>query len=225
MSEESLLIVCPNPNCRKEIEKPILLTILSITPNEQYEACPYCFSKLEKTPIEKKVTQRPEGKQKTVQSSTIEQEEKMRSEAKEEIIELKSKKLVLKEKKDSSSDFFKRIKALIPGTTRDRKKQTDNSKMKSTDKNVLEQNKERQITNKDKEEQNNEARQIEAIRTEKIKEPKSEELSNACAQEVGLSGCPETFGYLANRQKEKPVPQYCLTCAKMVDCMLSPRDV
>jgi len=49
------VVVCPNPKCRREIEEPILLTILSVTPPKEYEACPYCFANLEPEPkIEQK---------------------------------------------------------------------------------------------------------------------------------------------------------------------------
>ena len=34
------------------------------------------------------------------------------------------------------------------------------------------------------------------------------------------SGCPHHFGYLANRAKNAPIPQECLICPKIVDCML-----
>ncbi|MDI6905109.1 MAG: hypothetical protein QMD13_06450 [Candidatus Bathyarchaeia archaeon] len=33
------------------------------------------------------------------------------------------------------------------------------------------------------------------------------------------SGCPHHFGYLANRPKNDPVPQECLTCPKILECM------
>ena len=39
-------------------------------------------------------------------------------------------------------------------------------------------------------------------------------------EEKGPSGCPHRFGYLANRPKDAPIPQECLTCQKIVDCML-----
>jgi len=39
-------------------------------------------------------------------------------------------------------------------------------------------------------------------------------------EEKGPSECPHHFGYLANRPKDVPIPQDCLTCPKIVDCML-----
>ena len=39
-------------------------------------------------------------------------------------------------------------------------------------------------------------------------------------KERKTSGCPQDFGYLANRPKDAPIPQECLFCPKMVDCML-----
>ena len=38
--------ICPNPRCGREIRKPILLNNLSVTPAEQYCACPRCFTDL-----------------------------------------------------------------------------------------------------------------------------------------------------------------------------------
>ena len=40
------VIICPNPKCHKKIEEPFLLNNLSITPAEQYYACPHCLTKL-----------------------------------------------------------------------------------------------------------------------------------------------------------------------------------
>jgi hypothetical protein len=42
--------------------------------------------------------------------------------------------------------------------------------------------------------------------------------------EKGPSGCPHHLGYLANRPKDAPIPQECLTCPKIVDCMLKLSD-
>ena len=39
-------------------------------------------------------------------------------------------------------------------------------------------------------------------------------------KEKGPSECPHHLGYLANRPKDAPIPQECLVCPKIVDCML-----
>jgi hypothetical protein len=39
-------------------------------------------------------------------------------------------------------------------------------------------------------------------------------------EEKDPSECSHHFGYLANRPKDSPIPQECLTCPKIVDCML-----
>jgi len=41
------VIICPNPECHRKIEEPILLSDLSTTPVEQYYVCPHCFIKLD----------------------------------------------------------------------------------------------------------------------------------------------------------------------------------
>ena len=168
MSEESVVVVCPNPKCRREIEEPILLTILSVTPPKEYEACPYCFANLEpEPPIEQKDAPEP----------TVDQEEVMEEEATPTI---KSVNSVLEKVKDSGPRFLKKVKALIPGSNGSQKE-----------------------------------------KRQKTEEPQAEPAGK---KESGSSGCPQSFGYLANRPKDTPIPQECLVCPKMVDCMLSPRE-
>lgn len=43
-------------------------------------------------------------------------------------------------------------------------------------------------------------------------------------EEKGPSGCPHHFGYLASRAKGAPIPQECLICPKIVECMLKLSD-
>jgi hypothetical protein len=40
------------------------------------------------------------------------------------------------------------------------------------------------------------------------------------AEEGSPKGCGHHFGYLAHRPKDASIPQECLTCQKIVDCML-----
>jgi DNA-directed RNA polymerase subunit RPC12/RpoP len=40
--------VCPNDECGKSFDHPILLTVLSNDPVETYPACPYCMSRIER---------------------------------------------------------------------------------------------------------------------------------------------------------------------------------
>ena len=58
----------------------------------------------------------------------------------------------------------------------------------------------------------------------KTYEPLKKERPAEKSKEDNKSGCPERFGYLANRPDGEAIPQYCLTCPKMVDCMLSPKE-
>lgn len=44
--------------------------------------------------------------------------------------------------------------------------------------------------------------------------------SSEIKEKVEENGCPQKFGYLANRPKDAPIPPECLLCPKMVDCML-----
>jgi len=55
------------------------------------------------------------------------------------------------------------------------------------------------------------------------KEEKTKEEATAKTPETEgeeLSGCSYNFGYLANRPRDAPIPQECLTCQRIVDCML-----
>jgi len=172
------VVVCPNPKCRREIKEPILLTILSVTPPKQYEACPYCFANLEpEPPIE----------QEDVPEPTVEQEE---------VTSSLSVNSVLEKVKDSGPRFLKKVKALIPTSNwsqKEKRQKTEEPQAEPAGK---------------KEEK--------AMKEEPKTKPSAEKLT-------GFSGCPQTFGYLANRPPETPIPQECLLCPKMVDCMLSPK--
>jgi len=50
-----------------------------------------------------------------------------------------------------------------------------------------------------------------------VKPSKEEEKG---PEEGSPKGCSHHFGYLAHRPKDAPIPQECLTCQKIVDCML-----
>ncbi len=124
LPEESVVVACPNPKCRREIEEPILLTNLSVTPPEQYDACPYCFSKLD--------------------PNTANQDETN----------------ALEEDEDPNFQVLKKVEDLILSSNGPQEKEKE------------------------------------------------------------TSGCPEDFGYLANRPENVPIPPECMLCPKMVDCML-----
>ena len=159
-----MLVVCPNPKCQKEFEEPIQVTIRSVTPPKQYEACPFCFSELDQEPV----------KQKEIPEPSLEKEE---IEPTKETVTDATVKKTLEKDKDSGPKLFRKVKSLI----------SNNEKSKRDKAKDLEE------------------------KTPIIKESES-------------TGCPETFGYLANRPQDAPIPQICLSCPKMVDCMLSPRD-
>ena len=45
-------------------------------------------------------------------------------------------------------------------------------------------------------------------------------MANVAAEAVeGPSGCMHELGYLKRRAKSEPIPEECLTCSKMIDCM------
>lgn len=43
-------INCPQKECNRVFEKPVIVTNLSFTPKETYSACPYCLSRINHEP-------------------------------------------------------------------------------------------------------------------------------------------------------------------------------
>jgi len=63
--------------------------------------------------------------------------------------------------------------------------------------------------------------QKEEEKREEEKREKEEPLVKPLEKEgKGPSGCLHHFGYLANRPQNAPIPQECLICSKIVECML-----
>jgi flagellar biosynthesis GTPase FlhF len=196
---EDVVVVCPNPKCKKEIEEPILLTIRSVTPPKQYDACPYCFAKLEQEPpVEQEIFPEP---------NPVEYEEVM-DEGKEATSN-ESVKAVSEKANVSRPNFLKKVKALFPnsnGSQKERQKKTEELQTKSSS---IEDNEH-------------------AVKEEPRGEPffieeETEEapiIESSVEKKNQSSGCPETFGYLAKRPKDAPIPQQCMLCPKIVDCML-----
>ena len=38
-------------------------------------------------------------------------------------------------------------------------------------------------------------------------------------EKENIAGCTHSFGYLKKRERDKPFPEECLTCSKMIDCL------
>jgi len=142
LPNESRAIICPNPECHREIEEPILLNNLSVAPAEQYYACPHCFIKLDAE---------AENEEETTQESTS---------------------------GPPSHSVLEKVLDAISAQPEKEEKEKEKKK---------------------KEEH-------------PVKQPEKEGK--------GASECPYNFGYLASRGKDAPIPQECLTCPRIVDCML-----
>lgn len=130
MRSRSTNLICPNPKCKEEINKPILLTDFSKTPAESYYACPRCMTKL--------------------------------------------------------NDAGKPQEVLEKGPTIAK-----------------------EIPEKEK--------------TSEVIEPKKPEekpVRPPETEEEAPPGCPYHFGYLGRRPKDAAIPEECLTCPKMIKCML-----
>ncbi len=220
MSEETVVVICPNPKCRREIQEPILLSILSATPPKEYEACPYCFTDL---------TPEPQIEKEEVPEPTVEDEEVL-DEIEEPVTSTKSEPPVL-EKVKAGPSFFERVKSLIPGSGDALTEEKEEVEELPTEPVAIE---EEMVTKEEPTpeplvvEEAEEAPEMEPLVKEEPEEPeepeeapKSEETET---KEGESSGCPDEFGYLANRPPDTPIPSQCLVCPKMVDCMLSPRD-
>jgi hypothetical protein len=200
LSKESLVYICPNPKCQKKIEEPILLTILSVTPPKEYEACPYCFSKLQPE---------PPMEQMDVSEFLVDQEEIVQKEYESNL----SVNPVLEKVKDSGPRLLQKVKALIADSEVFQKEKKE--KLGELQAEAVDKKEEEKATKKES-------------KTESFVEedqPKEEAKTEPSAKRNSESkGCPESFGYLANRPADTPIPSQCLVCPKMVDCMLSPRE-
>jgi hypothetical protein len=208
--EESLVINCPNPKCLREFKESIFLTINSVTPPKQYNACPHCFANLEREPkIEKKEVPEQTLNQNLVPELAFKPEEVMDLNEDEESIDGQSLTNVPKPAKVSGPSFLKKFKALIPRSNGSKKNKKQISQ---------ELEAELELAKKEKERTKEKPKM-------KLKVKKKAQKSTLSARKEDLtSECPELFGYLANRPKDESIPQACLVCPKMVDCMLSPRD-
>jgi len=208
--EESLIVNCPNPKCQRQFKESILLTINSVTPPKQYNACPYCFANLEtEPPIGQTATPENIVEQKIDPEPILNEDEVIEIEEDMESVEDQSELKVLEQEKDSGPSFFKKVKALIPGSNGNKK----NKKQK------IEEPKAEPELEIEKEDTSKVKQEFE-VPIEK-EEPKIPPVTRT---EESSSVCPATFGYLANRPKDESIPQVCFVCPKMVDCMLSPRD-
>ena len=234
------MLICPNPKCRREIAEPIMLTVLSSKPPKQYEACPFCFTELEK-PEQKEEMEQEELQEETeeaTESPEFEEEDEEELEA-EEILETEDDYLPETEAqepvKESGSGFLGKVRALIPsnGSKKEAEKKNEEPEVEEAyeddedydeeleDFAVVE---EETIELSEEPEEDFEADEYKE-ETAKTEELESEpEIKQSARQESEQEGCPEEFGYLANRPKDSPIPQVCFVCPKMVDCMLSTRD-
>ena len=208
--EESLIANCPNPKCQRQFKKSILLTINSVTPPKQYNACPYCFANLEtESVIGQTATPEKIIEQKADPETILNEDEVIETEEYVESVEDHSESKVLNQEKDSGPSFFKKVKALLPGSNGNKKNKTQKTE---------EPEDEPEIVTKKEDKLEDE---LEVELPIKKEEP---ELLLSARKEESSSVCPATFGYLANRPKDESIPQVCFVCPKMVDCMLSPRD-
>ena len=198
LTEEAVVAVCPNPRCKREVKEPLLLTIFSVTPPKQYDACPHCFAKLEQEVL---------VIQKQVPEPILVQEEAADTEKEEEKVTILSENTVLEEVKVPGTNFFKKFKALIPKTSGLKKERKEESKQSEAEPAVT-----KEEMQKDK------------LKPEPAFKKAEQKLEISINKEATSSGCPQAFGYLANRPKDVSIPQGCLVCPRMVDCMLSPRD-
>jgi hypothetical protein len=208
--EESLIANCPNPKCQRQFKKSILLTINSVTPPKQYNGCPYCFANLEtESAIGQTATPEKIIEQKADPEPILNEDEVIETEEYVESVEGHSESKVLKQEKDSGPSFFRKVKALLPGSNGNKKNKTQKTEEHEDEPEFV-------IKKQDILE--------DELEVEFPVKKEESEIPVSARKEESSSVCPATFGYLANRQKDDSIPQVCFVCPKMVDCMLSPRD-
>jgi len=103
---------------------------------------------------------------------------------------------ILEKVKDSGPRLLKKIKALVPTS------------------NIVQKKKKEKIEEPQAEPSGKEEK---AVKEEPKTKPSAE-------KKEASSGCSHTFGYLAKRSPDIPIPQECLFCLKIVDCMLKTEE-
>lgn len=209
-----MVAICPNSKCKREIQEPILLSILSATPAKTFQACPYCFTD---------ITPEPPIEEDILPKHTVEDEEFI-DEVEEPQTTTNAEPSVQKKVK-SGSGFFNKVRSLIPRSNGPQKVEEPHEAVPIEEELVT---KEEPTPEPLVVEDSKESPEVEPLINEELiepeepeKAPNTEELET---KEDESSGCPDEFGYLANRPAETPIPSQCLVCPKMVDCMLSPKD-
>ena len=205
--EESLIDNCPNPKCGRQFKESIVLTINSVEPPIQYDACPFCFTNLKtESQIEQKNNTEQEIKKVDAQEPIIENEGLEFEEFETSSFEPSNNQDKVK---DSGSSFLSKVKSLMPGSSNSKEEKKQKLEESETELEIL-------IKKED---------QLEDKLKTKPKVKKQEQKGNeSTSKQDADSGCLNYFGYLANRPKDESIPQVCFVCPKMVDCMLSPRE-
>jgi hypothetical protein len=167
LTSKSTSLACPNPQCKKTVSKPILLTNLSERPVESYYACPRCLIKLDlpDEPVKSPETVSPKAEKtptKEAEKVLEEVEPQETSEATLEELPEKPLKEIPEEKPEKPAEPLEELPEETPA------------------------------------------------KPPEPSEPKGE----------APPGCPHYLGYLSKRPKDASIPDACLTCRKMVKCML-----
>jgi len=167
LTSKSTSLACPNPQCKKTISKPILLTNLSEKPAESYYACPRCLIKLDLPgePVKSPETVSPKAEK----TPTKEAEEVLEEVGPQETLEATLEELPGKPLKEIPEETPEKPTELL-------EELPEETPAKPTE----------------------------------PSEPKGE----------APPGCPHYLGYLSKRPKDASIPDECLTCRKMVECML-----
>jgi len=61
--------------------------------------------------------------------------------------------------------------------------------------------------------------EVEEETVEPIERQESVSPAPVEAEKTGVQGCPHHFGYLVEHPKNTPIPDECLTCIKMLECL------
>ena len=77
-----------------------------------------------------------------------------------------------------------------------------------------------QTYNKPQEKSVEKAEPIKVTESVEGPEPAPPPIRNESSKETPNSGCPYHFGYLGEHPKNTPIPNECLTCVKIMECLL-----
>ncbi|UCE15843.1 MAG: hypothetical protein JSV12_08280 [Candidatus Bathyarchaeota archaeon] len=185
--------LCPNPKCEKIFQKPMKLTVLSETPPREHSACPHCGVILTALLSKKKPKL-------TVETSLRREKPKTKI---EDLLDREKYPKLKRERKIATGN--QETKTLTEST-----EISDTSTVVDTPKPPEESHEYRKLQHP----------QAKPLSTEQV-EGSEEELPTISSKNIPArpQECPHYFGYLKAVPKNSSIPEECLCCPEIMECL------